>query len=288
MKTRRTQRRLSTDLARVGLAIILSSCSVPGPKAPLDQVNQFPRLTWTVAGAQGQPKFTMSAHVAGDARGRRVIFLHGTPGRARGWVDYLLSVPKDLEYVAVDRPSWGNSGPRNAITSLARQAETIKFLLVRRAGRWPIIVGHSSGGPIAARAASDYPNQVGGLIILAGSMDPSLEKVELFQKIAYAFALDRLVPRWLRNTNLELLGLKPELQALRPKLGDIRCPVTIIHGTKDKLVPYENVAFMQRTMTAARMKIIGLQDQNHFLPWLEKPAIDAAIISLARKTSKTC
>ena len=276
-------------LAMIGLANIVSACSIPGPKAAKDKAGNLARITWEVPAAGAQEAFKMSARVAGNANSRRVIFIHGTPGQARGWADYLLNVPKDLEYVAIDRPGFGASGPRGAVVSLTRQAAAIEHLLVKRNGRWPIIVGHSLGGPIAARAAADYPDRIGGLIILAGSLDPSLEKIELMQKIARTFALDRLIPRRMRNANLELLGLKPELEALQQKLGGIKCPVTIIHGTKDSLVPYKNVAFMQRTMTAAKpLKVVKLQDQVHFLPWLEKPAIDKAVGELARGTAKTC
>jgi len=276
-------------LAMIGLANIVSACSIPGPKAARDKAGQLRQLTWNVPAAGDQDGFKMSARIAGNAKGRRVIFIHGTPGQARGWADYLLNVPKDLEYVAIDRPGFGASGPRDAVVSLARQAAAIKHLLVQRGGRWPILVGHSLGGPIAARAAADYPDRIGGLIILAGSLDPALEKIELIQKIARTFALDRLIPRRMRNANLELLGLKPELEALQAKLGGIKCPVTIIHGTSDTLVPYSNVAFMQRTMTAAApLTIVKLQDQAHFLPWLEKPAIDKAVGDMARGTAKTC
>lgn len=276
-------------LVMIGIANIVSACSIPGPKAAKDRAARLPTLTWAVPAADGHEGFRMAARVAGNKHGRRVIFIHGTPGQARGWADYLLTVPKDLEYVAIDRPGFGSSGPDGAVVSLARQAAALRHLLVARNGRWPILVGHSLGGPIAARAAADYPDRIGGLVILAGSLDPSLEKIELIQKVARTFALDRLIPRRMRNANLELLGLKPELVTLQEKLGDIKCPVTIIHGTRDTLVPYANVTFMQRQMTKAKpMTVVKLQDQVHFLPWLEKPAIDRAVGSMARGTAKTC
>ena len=47
------------------------------------------------------------------AKGRPVIFIHGTPGNASGWADYLLSPPDGLRCVALDRPGFGGSGPRD-------------------------------------------------------------------------------------------------------------------------------------------------------------------------------
>ncbi|MCY4192370.1 MAG: alpha/beta hydrolase [Rhodospirillaceae bacterium] len=287
-----TQRMLVL-LIMIGVANIISACSIPGPKAAKNEIAGLQEVTWQVAAdstmVKGGEGFRMSARIAGNSQGRRIIFIHGTPGQASGWADYLLTVPEDLEYIAIDRPGFGKSGPVGAIVSLKRQAAAIEHLLVRRGGRWPIIVGHSLGGPIAARAAADFPSKVGGLIILAGSLDPALEKIELIQKIVRIFALDRLLPRRMRNANLELLGLQPELKSLQVKLGGIKCPLTIIHGTKDTLVPYSNVSFMQRKMKAAQpQKVLRLDGKMHFLPWLEKPAIDQAIGEMARWTTKSC
>ena len=287
-----TQRRLVLPIM-IGVANIVSACSLPGPKAAKSEIAGLQEITWQVSAdstmAKGGEGFRMSARIAGNSRGRRIIFIHGTPGQAGGWADYLLTVPEDMEYVAIDRPGFGKSGPAGAVVSLKRQAAAIEHLLVRRGGRWPIIVGHSLGGPIAVRAAVDFPSKVGGLVVLAGSLDPALEKIELIQKIARVFALDRLLPRRMRNANLELLGLQPELEALQAKLGGIKCPLTIIHGTNDTLVPYSNVFFMQRKMKAAQpQRVLRLDGKMHFLPWLEKPVIDQAIGEMARWTAKSC
>jgi len=287
------RRRGMALLLMIGIANIVSACSIPGPKAGKDKATRLQEINWQVAAdpamTEGGHGFRMSARIAGNAEGRRIIFIHGTPGQARGWADYLLTVPDDLEYVAIDRPGFGNSGPSGAVVSLKRQAAALEHLLVQRDGRWPILVGHSLGGPIAARAAADFPDKIGGLVILAGSLDPGLERIELIQKIARTFALDRLIPRRMRNANLELLALKPELLALQTKLGGIKCPLTIVHGTNDTLVPYANVPFMQREMKAAQpQKVVRLDGQVHFLPWLEKPVIDKAVSDMARDTAKTC
>lgn len=87
----------------------------------------------------------------------------------------------------------------------------------------------------------------------------------------------RLLPRSLYNSNLELFALETELEKLARDLGRITIPVIIVHGTKDRLVPYDNVAFMEQMMTNARLEIVTLEDRNHFLPWNSRDVVDEAI-----------
>ena len=218
---------------------------------------------------------------AGDPAGRRVIFVHGTPGSAYAFTDYLVNVPPGFEFISIDRPGFGKSGPEGAVVSLERQALALRPLLVTRGGKKPILVGHSLGGPIIARAAVDNPGKIGGLVIAAGSLDPDLEEVQLVQHVAEVFGLSYLVSRKLRNANRELIGLKKHLVLLQPRLKDIRCPVVIVHGTKDDLVPYKNVAFMRRHLTgSARITVVRLDGTNHFLPWNSKAALDRSVALL--------
>src|SRR3546814_16092495 len=47
-----------------------------------------------------------------------------------------------------------------------------------------IVVGHSLGGPIAAKLAMDYPDRVRGLLLLAPSVAPALEAPRWYQRLA--------------------------------------------------------------------------------------------------------
>jgi pimeloyl-ACP methyl ester carboxylesterase len=175
---------------------------------------------------------------AGDTEGRRVIFVHGTPGSAEGWADFLLHVPSGLEYIALDRPGFGHSAPEGALAPLADQAAAVARLVVTCAGRKPILVGHSLGGAIVAWLAAAQPEATGGIVIAAGSLDPEQERLHPLQPWGEVWPIRRLLPRAMRNANRELMGLKPGLEKLQPKLAKIRVPVWIVHGTQDDLVPY--------------------------------------------------
>ncbi|HEY0837442.1 MAG TPA: alpha/beta fold hydrolase, partial [Azospirillum sp.] len=153
---------------------------------------------------------------AGDPHGRRVIFVHGSPSAAEDWSHLLADVPAGLEFVAVDRPGFGWSGPEAAPTGLDEQAAALDALLEERAGRRPILVGYSLGGPIAARAAVDFGARVAGLLIVGGALDPDLERAHPLQRLAGRPWVARRLPRALRNANRERLALKGQLPGRAP------------------------------------------------------------------------
>ena len=44
-----------------------------------------------------------------------------------------------------------------------------------------MLIGHSLGGPVIARMAMDYPDAYQGLIFVAASIDPEMEKEEWYR-----------------------------------------------------------------------------------------------------------
>ena len=237
-----------------------------------------------VAVYKGTPTSSISLEnsAPGDnARPQSVIFVHGTPGSASAWDSYLQNVPGGMKYAAIDRPGFGASTPRKVMPLMGDQAAALEPLLPEGEGK-AILVGHSLGGPIIAKAAVQFPERVGGIVIVAGSLDPALEKILWIQHVGRWWPFSKLIPSSLDHSNREIFALEKELEILEEELAELRIPVIIIHGTKDKLVPYENVAFMQGAMTNADLEIITLEGQNHFLPWNSKPVIDDAIMRLSK------
>ena len=257
------------------LSVMLAAtgCAPPGPVAPEVATDSLRAEV-----AVGAPLFaTVSYLHAGDRQGTRVILVHGTPGSATAWSDYVMSPPPGTEVLALDRPGFGRSGPAGAVTSLAQQAAAV-LALMPTDGRPVLLLGHSLGGPIVARVAADHPARVAGLVMLAASLDPALEAIHPMQYVGAWGLVRPLLPRMLRNANAELMALKPELQALAKALPRITAKVVIVHGTKDDLVPVANVPFMQAHLTGARcVKTVLLEGQNHFLPWNSEATVREAI-----------
>lgn len=257
------------------VAVVLTTlgCVPPGPKRPVAQTEALRRTL----PAGGLHDANLSVLVAGDPHGTRVVLVHGTPGSAASWADYLLDPPPGLELVALDRPGFGRSGPVGAVTSLAAQAAAVAALLPTD-GRRAVLLGHSLGGPIVARVAAEHPGRVAALVLLAASLDPGLEKIHPLQPLGTWWPVRALLPRAIRNANAELMALQAELVELAGLLARITAPVVIVHGTADDLVPVENVAFMQAHLVAARCReTVLLPGRNHFLPWNAEASVRAAI-----------
>ena len=58
------------------------------------------------------PDGRVSALRAGDPQGRRVLFVHGTPGEATNWSPYLVDPPPGVDAVALDRIGAANPSTR--------------------------------------------------------------------------------------------------------------------------------------------------------------------------------
>ena len=209
----------------------------------------------------------------------RIVYVHGSPGNSGAWEDYLLDPVGGLDSIAIDRPGFGQTRPRRPEPSLAVQASALEpFLEPDAAGRLPVLVGHSIGGPVVVRAAVDYPDRVGAIVVVAGSVDPAQESMKWFNDLAAEPTVRGLIPEPLAFSNDEIMPLAGELEMLRDRLDAIRCPVVIVHARDDRLVPFANVDYMRRRFPAGTIRdLILLDDGDHFLPWNRVTVVRGAI-----------
>ena len=220
--------------------------------------------------------------VGDDPHKPLVLFVHGSPGDWKAWVEYLTD--KDLSahanLIAVDRPGFGGSGKGMVESSLEQQCLDIAPLLDRAStGQKIILVGHSFGGPVVCRLAMDYPEKVTDVIVLAGSIDPDQEKTEWYQYVAEWPVIRWLLPSELVMANEEIMPLKHCLTEMIPLWPKIIQRVTVIQGEKDSLVPPENADFAKRMMTKAKpLTIIRLPEMNHFIPWKKYDLVKTTLL----------
>lgn len=265
-------------LGRTGAAVAVMLATVgcapsTGPRLPNKDVEAFRQRLFVGAALQSN----ISYLAAGDSLGPRLILVHGTPGSAKGWANYLIDPPAGVEVLALDRPGFGESGPEGAVTGLAEQAAAVVALLPSD-GRKVILVGHSSGGPIIAWVAAQQPGRIAALVLLAAALDPQLEVIHPMQYVGAIWPIRLLLPRAIRNSNAELMALKPELQALRGMLGSLALPVIIVHGSADSLAPPANVDYMrQQFRSVPCIETRLLKEVGHFLPWNSEVAVRSAI-----------
>lgn len=219
---------------------------------------------------------------AGDSTKPLILFIHGSPGSLNAFLGYIVDstlLSKGF-LITADRPGFGHSNFGIGEPSLEKQARILKSIIEMKKNARPVIlVGHSLGGPLIAKMAMDYPDLVDGLVIVAGSIDPDQEPNEMWFRAPLATPfLNWILPRSFRASNEELYQLKPQLYSMMNGWSRITCPVAIVHGKKDSLVPFENVSFAKKMLVNARLHYIIDDNATHFIPWQnEKMVIDGVL-----------
>lgn len=212
---------------------------------------------------------------AGPPMGRRVVFIHGSPGLGEEWLPFLTDVPQGRLHLAPDRPGFGESGSE-PVTALQQQADALVPLLGSALQVPVVLVGYSYGGPVALRLAADHPDRVAGLLLIGAAADPGLEEIHPLQEVAALDFFQQLLPTELANSNAELMALQDGLEALQGDLARIRMPVTVVQGTADTLVPPSNADFL-RAHLPVPPSMIMVEGEGHFLPWTHGPLLTAAL-----------
>jgi len=206
----------------------------------------------------------------GNAQNPTLFFVHGSPGSWDAYKQYLTDTLLLRKYrmVAIDRPGFGYSDFGDA-EDLPTQTAIIESLIASIDNHRPIIlVGHSIGGPVIVKMATEEPTLFQHLVILAGSVDPHAETPEAWRSIIMKKPLRYLIPGAMRPANDELWWFKKDLNDMRPNIRKITADITVIHGTKDQLVPYNNVAFIKKEFVNAKsIDVIAIENANHFIPW---------------------
>lgn len=204
---------------------------------------------------------------AGDDPRPPIVLLHGFGGTSSGWADLIPVLSAERRVLAFDLPGHGSSldWPEtcNAVVAMKAVVAELSSLGIDRAH----LVGHSMGGAIAALIGLRQPECVASLTLLAPggfgfeinhrllrsfarATDPASVQVLLEQFYGWEFSLpqgtiESVVQDRARPGVTEALSAIAEtiidgrVQKVLPRaeLADIGCPVKIIWGTQDRVLP---------------------------------------------------
>ena len=212
-----------------------------------------------------------------------ILFIHGSPG---SWIAYeKFMKDKDLlakfRMIAVDRPGFGYSEFGKA-KNLKEQSQLISPLLSIFKNNKPLyIAGHSLGGPVEVQLVADNPRSFAGMVLLSAAVDPDEERPESWRPWLNIKPLSLFVPGAFLPSNKELWFLKGDLFQLQNDFYKITCPVWIIHGDKDVLVPVGNAEFAKKMLVNAKsVDVKILHRANHFIPALRYNEIKQVLLQL--------
>jgi pimeloyl-ACP methyl ester carboxylesterase len=212
-----------------------------------------------------------------------LFFIHGSPGSWDAYKDYLKDtlLLKKYRMIAIDRPGFGYSNFQKSENLSEQSYQISKFIKSINNQKPLVLIGHSMGGPVVVKLATLEPKLYSHLVVLAGAVDPKAETPEIWRSVIMTKPIRYLIPGALRSSNDELWWLKQDLFDMQPNLKKITSNVLIIHGTIDPLVPYKNMAFMQKEfINAKKIDTISIKNANHFIPWEHYNEIRNALFNL--------
>jgi len=212
-----------------------------------------------------------------------VVFVHGAPGSSADYLEYFRdeNLYARANLISIDRLGYGYSEFGNAETSIQIQAEAIQSVLEKVSKNHKfIIVGHSYGGPIAAKMAMEFQGFYQGIILLAPALDPDNEKEIKLAKLPMKQPIRWLTPPALRVAADEKMTHIMELRKIELDYDKIKTRICHIHGNKDSLVPFENLAFSMENINPEYLETVTLENVDHFLPWSHHELIVKKIIEM--------
>ncbi len=249
--------------------------------------------------------------------GKPIVLVHGLPGSANDWPEFVEElVGKGYQVTWYDRVGYGHSSRRDADAKFTMQANAneLDALIIAMGLESPALVGWSFGGGVVQSSTAARKAETPFIVLLAavGSSMRIEGKRDTMKAAEWALRLpvlggplakasitarfaEKMPSRWVDNQRSLLLmpgsldTFRGEMKALTPSdlsPSDIKTPTLIIHGTKDKMVPY--VVGVNTSEEIKGAELMTLDGIGHMLPLSHPTEIADAIVSFfPEKTVET-
>ena len=223
------------------LSLPFSSQFLPGPKSK--------RLfSWLIPGKLNQCT---------------VILVHGWGGNAQMMLPLALPFHRaGLNVLLYDARNHGKSDG-DTFSSLPRFAEdlgsAITWTTQCDSGQKIVVLGHSIGAAAAMLAAS-HRTDIDLVIGISGFAHPNLVMHR---------HLDRpWLPRWFKPLIMNyvqwVIGYRFDEIAPMNRIRHIRCPVLLVHGTEDRVVPISDMYLIeQNALLESNVHVVAIEGAHH-------------------------
>ena len=172
-----------------------------------------------------------------------IFYLKGNSRSIKGWGKFAKDfVSKGYDFFMVDYRGFGKSSGKRTQTTLFNDAQTVyKWLSSEYSEDKIVVYGRSLGSGIATRIASwNKPK----MLILDS---PYFSFLYQIKRYAFLFPVNWLLRYKIRTDQF---------------IKKVICPIFIIHGTKDRLIPF-NQGKMLHELTKDRSRLIAIEDGGH-------------------------
>lgn len=231
----------------------------------------------------------LNALVAGPGTGPRIVFLHGLGGSQSTWQVVLGDLVERYRVAAIDLPGHGASDkgdPAAVDYSMEGLASAIAEAVGALKAAPAILVGHSLGGAVALRIALERPELVTGIVLinsagLGNEISPELMRLmrgepgqatargllELFYEDK-RLVVDRGVNEMAQTQLADgawraqqavanaAFGESGQKLDLLERLADVRQPVLMLWGAKDRVIPLSHAVDALSAFPDAALKVL--------------------------------
>ena len=201
-----------------------------------------------------------------------IILIHGLGSNAKGWIKNIPALSKDFRVIAVDLPGYAKSDKGYFEFSLPFYAQVLTEMMDELKINKATFVGHSMGGQIAIITSLTYPERVEKLVLISPAgfekflpgegewlrnavtpefvADTPIRNIDInlrsnFYEMpddASFMVTERIQMRGAKDFDLYCYAVSKNVGAMIDapvwdKLDRIKCPVLIMFGRNDALIP---------------------------------------------------
>lgn len=228
-------------------------------------------------------RMTINFQEFGEGK-QEIIFIHGWQQNSKSFLPLAPFLYRQFKLYLLDLPGFGKTPLPTNLSSSADYARLISQWLQEKQINKPVVVGHSFGGKIAALLASQYPQKLDKLILIAPSGIPHPRwwyplSAKIPSKIKQK--LEPVTRAFFTSRDFKEAGpLQPILanivkEDLRSAFANIHAPTLIIWGKDDQELPLADGQKINRLIPNSQLKTIPA---GHF-PFWDQPEKTAQIIS---------
>lgn len=205
-----------------------------------------------------------------------LILVHGSPGSSMDFKRYLKNIElnKRANLIAYDRIGYGNNNVGEVLNSVEKEVDVLHKIIGDLDSEKIVLVGYSYGGTIVMASQKKYKKK----IILAAAVRGDLEPIFWLLNI-YKWEFTRpLIPKIIQAAAQEKLKHVMELPNYENQWNISESNVLSIHGTLDRIVPFQNSLFLERILDKDKFKLLPIEEGNHALIWNQFDLINSELL----------
>ncbi len=236
---------------------------------------------------------------AGPVDGPPVVLLHGSPVASVSLTPLMDELGGEVNLIVPDLPGFGGSTLRVADYSTRSHARNV-IEMVDRLGidRGVHLLGYSMGGGVALQVANLVPGRVDSLILISSIGVQELELLGDYTlnhavhglQLAALTVLQEGVPhfgtldRFPVNRYYARNFFDTDQRPFRGYLQDLECPVLLVHGQGDVLVPVDAAREHHRLLPQSELEILDPGD--HITVIREPERIAPGVVDFVQRVER--